>query len=103
MTANGLKTLQLHHLFTPGLSYLLPLELPPIVPEITPASTWTLRNDNINFPLASTAPSLIPSGNLPANHPLGDFVSEGVTQNSSVLRLANVAHQTMVPANSLYL
>ncbi len=41
-----------------------------------------MRNDNINFPLASKAPSVIPSGNLPANHPLGDFVSEGVNQNS---------------------
>ncbi len=41
-----------------------------------------MHNNNINFPLASTAPSVIPSGNLPANRPLGDFVSEGVTQNS---------------------
>ena len=44
-----------------------------IVPEITPASPWTLRNDNINFPLALKAPRVIPSGNLPANHPLGDL------------------------------
>ena len=41
-----------------------------------------MRNDNVNFPLAPKDPSIIPSGNLPANQPLGDIVIEGVTQNS---------------------